>query len=84
MRRLKIADLVMIEWRDSFSEHDQSSLDKLPKDCRWSSVGWVVRMTDTFVTIAGGVELTTVSREEKFDNLLSIPWTQVLDYKKVG
>ena len=79
MTKLKKGDLVVIRWRDSFAEHGESKLADFPEDCTWYSVGFVVRQTDLFLTICGGVQETTVGGARTVDNLLSVPWTQILD-----
>lgn len=82
---MKVGDLVVLEWRDSFSSHDQTELKSLQTDCKWFSVGWVVRLTDLFITIANGVQTgDTKDTPVQFDNFLSIPHTQVVGYEKVA
>jgi hypothetical protein len=84
VKRPKNSDLIVFEWRDSHGDHAQASLHKHPDDCRWISVGWVVKQTDLFLTVACGVQVTTQADGENLDYLLSVPWTQVIDWKKVA
>lgn len=81
---VKLGDLVIVQWRDSFADHGESNLDDHKRDCRWYSVGWVIRKTPLFITIAGGIQETKVGGERTADNLLSIPWTQVIDWETVA
>lgn len=83
MKKPSLCDMVLVEWRDSFSSHDETDLLKHEDDCRWASMGFVVKLDDKFITIATGVQLTTSEGKHTLDNLLSIPWTQVLDWWKL-
>ena len=82
---MKPRSLVLIEWRDSFADTGHVQLSEHDEDCRWISVGWVVRTTDLFVTIAQGVQNVGNEGERmQLDNLLSIPWTQVVAWEAVA
>jgi hypothetical protein len=76
MERPELSDLVLVRWRDSF-ETEQSTVAKLEEDCTWFTVGWVIRTTDLFLSIAASVQETKLDGEE-IDHHVSIPWTQVL------
>lgn len=76
-------DLVVVWWRDSFSNHDENSLTDVQDDCRWFSVGFVARKTDLFLTIITGVQDTSTDGLHTVDNVLSIPWTQIIEWEVV-
>lgn len=75
--------LILVEWRDSFADHGQTNLLSHDEDARWISVGWVVRMTDLFLTIITGMQVEGGDGSPQVDNALSIPWTQVVDWDYV-
>ena len=71
-------DLVVFEWRDSYADHGQNILGEHPFDTTWISVGWVVRVTPLFLTVANGVQQAG-AKDEQLDNILSVPWTQIIE-----
>lgn len=83
MSRPQVGDLIALDWRDSFVHHGQQKIRDVDEDARWISLGYVVRVTDLFLTISSGVCIVGET-EGDVDNPLSIPWTQVVKWEVIA
>lgn len=77
-----LGKLAKITWRDSYTEGNTggNNIDDMRTDCVWESYGIIVKDTDLFLSIAGGSEKTQTGM---YDHILSIPWTQILEWEEV-
>ncbi len=80
-KRLKLGDLVIIHWRDSF-EPQVHEVAKLEEDCTWFSLGFVVKMTDLFIYLAASIQETKLDSEQ-IDQDIAVPWTQILELEVI-
>ena len=79
---MKLNDLVLVFWRDAFHNSGQVLLKNVEDDCRWYTVGWVVRMTDKFLSVAMGVQDTDdIDNAGRHDQVVSIPWGMIIDHE---
>ncbi len=67
----KVGDLVEVTWLDAWADSEQTSVDQFKDRCEVKTVGMIVRLTDTHISIAG--EWFPDYAEKDFRNITHIP-----------
>ena len=84
MVKPKKGQLIVVTWRDAYSSGGWTSLKDHPKDAVCNTVGWVVRKTDEFLTVAAHRwEGKHPGERADVGDPISIPWTIVLGWQSI-